>query len=364
MKPFKETRIHKHIDEIYKWKNNINFLPPFVEISPISYCNQKCKFCYTTHLMKKLEKMPTETLKKLFQEFGDIGIKGLRIQGIGEPTLHQDLPECIKLAGSKILDIALTTNGVLLKPKDYEKCLENLFSIKISVIDSSPKRYAEFHRVPENQWNLVVKNVEHAANYIKNNNLKCNFHTTIYAEDTTYENLFEITSFCKDIGFSLVTVSNALYSPRTPNPNGKNEEFKNINDHEDYLKNIEQNLLELEDEKFSVDVCLRNTKGVKKSYVDESKKINCPGINFSTVIDAKGFIYPCWRYWGKESYAYGNINFDSFKNIWLSEKRAEINSLMSQEYYSESTCTPCSHNRINEQLLELRRSTGWENFLS
>lgn len=364
MKLHKELRLHKHIDELYKWKNKELFIPPFVEVSPISYCNQKCKFCYTTGLMKKLEKMETETLKKLFTEFCDVGIKGLRIQGIGEPTLHPDLAECINLAGAKDLDIALTTNGVLLKPKMSEECIENLFSVKISVIDSSAERYAEFHRVPLNQWNLVVKNIEYATNYIKKNNLKCNFHTTIYAEDSTYENLFEITSFCKDIGFSLVTVSNALYSPRTPNPEDKKDKFKKIEDHEIYLKNIEEKLLSLEDKKFSVDLCLRNTKGVQGSYVDESKKIDCPGINFSTVIDAKGYVYPCWRYWGKEEYAYGNINKDTFEDIWMSKTRELVNKKMSTEYYSESTCTPCSHNRINEQLLELKRSTGWENFLS
>lgn len=377
MKLHKELRLHKHIDELYKWKNSEPFIPPFVEISPISYCNQKCKFCYTTHLMKKLEKMPTEIMKKIFTEFSIVGIKGLRIQGIGEPTLHPDLAECINLAGKTVvkkkydgglveskIDIALTTNGVLLKPKMIQECIENLFSVKISVIDSSKKRYSEFHRVDENQWNLVVKNIEYATNFIKASNLKCNFHTTIYAEDTTYENLFEITNFCKNLGFSLVTISNALYSPRTPNPNSKNTDFKKLEDHENYLKNLETKLLDLEDKDFSVDLCMRNSKGVQRSYVDESKKINCPGINFSTVIDAKGFIYPCWRYWGKEEYSYGNLHENTFLDIWMSENRIKVNKKMSEEYYSESTCVPCSHNRINEQLLELQRSTGWENFLS
>ena len=359
-RPHQKLRIHKQIDALYKWKNNIDFIPPFVEISPISYCNQECKFCYTTHLMQKLEKMPTEVFLKLVRNLGESGVKGLRLQGIGEPTLHPDLGKAINVAGEFNLETALTTNGVLMREKLLNECLENLFSIKISVMDSDPKRYSDFHRVNINQWKTIVKNIEYAANLISKNNYKCTFHTTIYAENSTYENLMEITSFCKKLGFNLVTISNALYSPRTPSPQSSKEDFKI--DHEKYLKDLENELKTLDDKKFLADVCLRNIVG--KSYVDETKKINCPGVKFSTVIDAKGYIYPCWRYWGKTEYSYGNVSEENFSDIWMSPKRHEINNKMMQEYYREKTCSPCSHNRINEQLKELETLTGWENFLS
>jgi molybdenum cofactor biosynthesis enzyme MoaA len=131
-RPHQKLRIHKQIDALYKWKNNIDFIPPFVEISPISYCNQECKFCYTTHLMQKLEKMPTEVFLKLVRNLGESGVKGLRLQGIGEPTLHPDLGKAINVAGEFNLETALTTNGVLMREKLLNECLENLFSIKIN----------------------------------------------------------------------------------------------------------------------------------------------------------------------------------------------------------------------------------------
>ena len=148
----KEPRLYKQIDALYKWKHNEYFAPPFVEVSPVSYCNQNCKFCYTHLLWEKSVKLPDETFLSIIDSFKNMNVKGLRLQGIGEPTLHPLLPKVINRAGKYNIDTALTTNGVKMNAKFLDECLANLFSIKISVIDSDPKRYADFHRVNENHW--------------------------------------------------------------------------------------------------------------------------------------------------------------------------------------------------------------------
>lgn len=360
-----EPRIYKHIDALYNWKHGKHFLPPFIEISPVSYCNQKCKFCYTTDLMKKAEIMPGKTLLSLIDGLVKVKTKGLRIQGIGEPTIHKDLPDAIFKAGSNGIDTGLTTNGVLMNNKMLDRCMEQLFSIKISVIDSDSKRYANFHRVHESHWKKVIENVKYAANLKSKKNYRTILHTTIYAEDSTYDHIKNIVKFCKDIGFDLVTVSNANYSERTPEPKKiKNNFIKTKDKHIQYLKDIEEDIQKLESGNFEVEVSLRNDNST--AYVDETKKINCPkmGMKFYTLIDAKGFVYPCWRYWGKVEYAYGNINEHPFDEIWKSKEKKKVDSKIETEYFKDSLCNPCGHERINKQLQQLQRSGGWENFLT
>jgi len=157
-RPHQKLRIHKQIDALYKWKNNIDFIPPFVEISPISYCNQECKFCYTTHLMQKLEKMPTEVFLKLVRNLGESGVKGLRLQGIGEPTLHPDLGKAINVAGEFNLETALTTNGVLMREKLLNECLKillknNCFDGIVPTGSINDNKVYEFCR--QNKMNVV-----------------------------------------------------------------------------------------------------------------------------------------------------------------------------------------------------------------
>ena len=375
-KPFKDPRLLHHIDALYNWKHGNHFSPVFVEISPVSYCNQKCKFCYTMELMTPKEKIPDEALYSIVDGLVEAGVKGLRFQGVGEPTLHTGLPKAINMAGSRDLSVSLTTNGVLLTPDFQDKCLENLFSLKVSVIDSDAKRYTKFHRGPEAQWKRVVDNVKYAANLKAKNGLDCIIHTTIYIEESNYKDLKGIVRFCKDIGFNVVTISHATYSERTPTPGlSTNEKYHG----EEFLKNLSSEIQSLEDDSFTVNIALLETGGItvvgekdQKNvfsdvyrFVDETQKIHCEGIHFFTIIDANGFVYPCWRYWGNTDYAYGNVIEQSFDEVWRSNRRHEINAKMKTECYSKKTCEVCAHSRINEQLLRIEKDNNpWVNFLT
>jgi cyclic pyranopterin phosphate synthase len=264
---------------------------------------------------------------------------------------------------------------VLFTPEFQESCLANLFSLKVSVIDSDAKRYADFHGTNEGQWKRVVDNMEYAANLKSKNNLDCTIHTTIYAEDSSYQDLKSMVEFCKNIGFNLVTISKAIYSERTPTPNLT---MKTECHDESFLKDLSREIQSLEDDLFEVNIALLDKGGICSvddkdkdectsdayRFVDETKKINCQGIHFSTIIDANGFVYPCWRYWNNTEYAYGNLMEQSFDEIWRSPRRQEINKKMETEYYSKKTCSVCSHSRINEQLLQIEEDNSWANFLT
>ena len=65
------------------------------------------------------------------------------------------------------------------------------------------------------------------------------------------------------------------------------------------------------------------------------------------------------RYWGKVEYAYGNINEHPFDEIWKSKEKKKVDSKIETEYFKDSLCNPCGHERINKQLQQLQRSGGW-----
>jgi len=358
-KLFMSPRLYTHIDELHNWKHGYSFFPVMAEISPVSYCNQKCKYCYTVFVQKK-DKLPDNSMHSIVDGLIAASVKGLRIQGIGEPTLHPDLASAITRGGSRGLYIALITNGVLLTPEFLEGCLSELFSLKVSVIDSDQKRYALFHGTNEGQWKSVVDNISYAADLKAKCGLNVSLHATVYVEDSNCDDVLGIVEFCKNIGFDFVTINRAFYSGRTANPDS--EVFTSFNDKaffEDFLGGISI----LEDDSFVVNVSALRRE-LYELPVDESKHINCPGIHFSTIIDANGFVFPCWRYWGRTDYSYGNILEESFIDIWRSQQRKEINDRIETEFYSSQTCSPCGHRRINEQLLQLVSDNPWVNFLT
>ena len=71
--------------------------PIYVEISPTGICNHKCLFCHYNYLGHE-GKFKKGKMLKLIRELASMGVKSIVFAGNGEPTLHVDTIDSIKLA--------------------------------------------------------------------------------------------------------------------------------------------------------------------------------------------------------------------------------------------------------------------------
>nr|WP_220185892.1 GTP 3',8-cyclase MoaA [Paenactinomyces guangxiensis] len=94
-----------------------------LRISVTDRCNFRCRYCMPEEMygpdypFLPREKLLTfEEITRLVRIFSSLGVTKIRITG-GEPLLRKDLPQLIRMIASipSVKDIALTTNGVLLK---------------------------------------------------------------------------------------------------------------------------------------------------------------------------------------------------------------------------------------------------------
>ena len=89
-----------------------------LRLSVTDRCNLRCRYCMPEskyHWLKRNLILSFEELTRLVRLFQRLGADRLRITG-GEPLLRQELPVLVEqLAGLGLKEIALTTNGVLLK---------------------------------------------------------------------------------------------------------------------------------------------------------------------------------------------------------------------------------------------------------
>src|SRR4051812_2351928 len=90
-----------------------------LRISITDRCNIRCYYCMPeegVHFTERREILSFEEIERVARVAAGLGITKLRITG-GEPLLRRDLPVLVrKLAAIPgINDLALTTNGVLLK---------------------------------------------------------------------------------------------------------------------------------------------------------------------------------------------------------------------------------------------------------
>jgi len=107
-----------------------------IEINVIDFCNRSCSFC--PHGIDDYTHPQSKASTKLFHILRDQILKAkwsnrISLCGFGEPTLHKELLQHIKILNDTGCWIELTTNGDLLT----KKYIHSLIDAKISLINVS-----------------------------------------------------------------------------------------------------------------------------------------------------------------------------------------------------------------------------------
>ncbi|MSU02754.1 GTP 3',8-cyclase MoaA [Tissierella pigra] len=131
----------------------------YLRISLTDRCNLRCKYCMPEDGISKFshdEILTLEELYEIIEIFVELGINKIRFTG-GEPLVRKGIVELIskvsKLHGVK--DIAMTTNGILLKAyaKDLKDAGLNRVNISLDTLDEDKYRTitrgGNLHRILE-----------------------------------------------------------------------------------------------------------------------------------------------------------------------------------------------------------------------
>ncbi len=128
-------------------------------------CNLRCQYCMPEEeyvWLRRDQLLRFEEIAVLAGVFAELGVDKVRLTG-GEPLVRRDLPVLIgMLAGnSKIKDLALTTNGVLLA--EFAKVLQRsgLHRITVSLDTLRADRFRALSR--RDSLNHVLSGIEAAA---------------------------------------------------------------------------------------------------------------------------------------------------------------------------------------------------------
>jgi hypothetical protein len=93
-------------------------------------------------------------------EAAKLGIKSVMFAGTGEPLVHKRISDITRSAVVAGLDVAFTTNGVLLdKLEPVDACTW----IKVSLNAGTKASYAAIHRTDEKDWDKVWSGIRNAV---------------------------------------------------------------------------------------------------------------------------------------------------------------------------------------------------------
>jgi GTP 3',8-cyclase len=120
-----------------------------LRISVTDRCNMRCRYCMPESDYVWLPResiLSFEEIDRLVGIFTGLGVEKLRLTG-GEPLLRQELPKLVGLLRRPALrEIALTTNGILLRRYAAALRSAGLNRVTISLDTLRPQRMQEFAR--------------------------------------------------------------------------------------------------------------------------------------------------------------------------------------------------------------------------
>lgn len=141
-----------------------------LRISVTDRCNFRCRYCMPAEVFgPDYAFLPSEKIldfdeiERLVKIFVSLGVKKVRITG-GEPLLRRDLPDLIerihKIDG--VEDIALTTNGILLKKYAHSLARAGLARVSVSLDSLDEARFYEMNGY-RGKVTKVLEGIEKAA---------------------------------------------------------------------------------------------------------------------------------------------------------------------------------------------------------
>jgi len=290
--------------------------PISVELSLTNRCNLNCIWCSDKELRKRLkDDLNYETFKELIDDLAKGGVKGIVIEGGGEPLLYQKFNESIEYIRSKNLACGLITNGTRIIDK---KVLSLLDWIRVSLDASNDEEYLQLKG--SDKFEKVLFHVSHASKYC---------HTVGIGYVVTNQNTSSLDPLIlrlRDIGVRYV-------------------QFRSVIDHPELSTNI--NLAYLKRYNFQPQFSILSD-GMKENCINGNHSKPCKAHSLTSIITADGGVYLCGRL---NKYEWvepiGNIRLNSFQQIWQGAKRKEQANLVLSSEFCHHYCPECRITKFN-----------------
>ena len=178
--PYSSLKVIHHPDRLAVLRGGGQPAPTQVQLVISDLCNQSCSFCayrwdgYTSNELFKVIRedgtadnnpkrfIPYEKCIEILDDCRDMGVKAIQVTGGGEPTAHPRHADVFRAVLDRGLDLALVTNGVLLKSETVAR-LTRAKWVRVSIDAGTAGTYAATRRVPESQFARAWANVRRLA---------------------------------------------------------------------------------------------------------------------------------------------------------------------------------------------------------
>lgn len=339
-------KLHLHPERVAQWRAAQDdwelakkVYPIYFEITTSAACNHRCTFCSVDAIGYPADLLNAEILKKRMKEAKDLGVKSVMFAGTGEPLVHKKISDITRSAVESGLDVAFTTNGVLL---DRLEPVELCSWIKVSLNAGSPETYAKVHKTKESDWDKVWANLRSAV--------KRKGPCTIGVQCVVLpENVYEmrgLAKMCEETG-----VDYLVLKPYSQGTFQISHQYENV----DYskMRSYLSKVSELDTDSFKV---VYRSDSINQEIDKKHNYSKCRATPvFWVYAMGNGDVFTCSAHLMDKRFCIGNLNTQTFQEIWEGEKRRE-NWYLMQTFNIRQCRLNCRMDKANRYLADFTRT--------
>jgi len=341
-------KIEWHKDRIEAWLRGERIAPITIDCALTRRCNYNCVYCYGQLQANDEKKMTWDVIKRFLDDAGEIGVKAISFVSDGESTCSPWLYDAIIRGKQNGIDMALGTNGALLKKERLGEILSRLTYLRFNFSAGEPKRYAEIMGCREEEFHKVADIIKECVKIKRERKLDVTLGMQMVLLPEFKDQIIPLAKLGKELGVDYLVIKHC-----------SDDEKGSLG--VKYEKYFEPELIEtlkqaeaLSDENYIV-------KAKWSKILSGGKRIysQCLGAPFMIQMSGSGLVAPCGGFFNDEykKYHIGNIAEKSFKEIWQSDRYWEVMDLIKSEKFDARTdCTClCLQHKVNEFLWHLKK---------
>ena len=150
--------------------------------------------------------MDKETIFNFLDDAADIGVKAVSFVSDGESTCNPNLKDAIIHGKSKGLDMALGTNGYLLKDNELEEILPCLTYLRFNISAGEADRYAYIHGCKEECYYKVVNTIKKALDIKRRKKLDVTIGLQMVLMPEFKDQIIPLSKLGKELGVDYLVI--------------------------------------------------------------------------------------------------------------------------------------------------------------
>lgn len=339
-----------HPQTVARWMKGEDIYPIELEIGLTNACNHRCIFCAVDYTGYRPDRIDSGVLLRNLKEMAPKGVKSIIYAGEGEPLLHSEAADIINRTKSLGIDTAVSTNGVLLTPEVSRECLKSLTWVRFSVAGITDTTYDRVQHGRAGDLQKVLSNMEAAVRVKREQGLRTTLGVQLLLLPDNEDEVVQMGRALRDIGVDYFTIK-----PFSQHPQSRH--ILQV-DYREMLE-LEKEVKGLQTDDYKVYFRAHSMQKLECGRCYE----HCWALPFMVYMDARGDLWPCIAFMGREGLRYGNIYEDSFVEIWEGDHRKKLMAHFMDMDLGEDCRELCRLDEMNRYLDELKHPGEHVNFI-